>query len=127
MFFLQHSLRSVGLASSTALAMSGTPKVILVAPFVEAAIVLIVAVPMLLLAGPYAFIGALAIAALAASNCSTYVLGRVALDRPMARRLVAAGLALSACSACLWAALMSWCHLYGVVTLHMVKESIKIA
>jgi hypothetical protein len=59
---MQHGLRTTGLASSTLLAVGAKPRILLLSPLTEAAVIVLVAWPLAFLVGPYAFVIGLAAA-----------------------------------------------------------------
>jgi len=106
MLSLQHSLRNIGLVSSVALAMGAASRTIVLSSLIEPGLTVTVALPLVVLAGPFAFIAGLAVAGLAGSLGIVYLLRRDTLPQRNSVSLVYASGVLGAGSLAIWLALL---------------------
>jgi hypothetical protein len=74
LFAMQHGLRNTALATSMTLVMGAEIRIVLMSPLIETAIVMLVALPVAFLHGPYAFLLSLSIAGSLSGIATAYYL-----------------------------------------------------
>jgi O-antigen/teichoic acid export membrane protein len=115
LFAMQHGLRSTALAVSMALAMGAESRVILMSPFIEAACVLFVALPVAFLYGPHAFLLSLCAAGSLGAIATSWFAATKLLSSPNEKsqslRLLMIIIALQVATVMLWGGLAMYTEL----------------